>query len=223
MSTPSELAEINGIVSRITANLMRFNGMRGQTGSALRQACGDLNARTSTYVVDGTFANRLLNCFLLATVAGISLDWMDQVVAGLIAEQPTTLMSTSVVQNALIMAIAQEGRIIAATVYVSRDDVDATMQRMNNWFETIKDIIADTMSGPGYEAFITLTGSITRHLTDSARPLPRILRYQMPMVMPGLLASQYIYGDGSRDEELAAENKVVHPLFMPLALRALSA
>jgi hypothetical protein len=222
MSVRTELDEINGIVRRITANLMKFSAM-GATGAAVRQACGDLNARTSIYVIDGTFANRLLNCFRLATAAGMTLDWMDQVLTGLVNEQPTSLMSSSVVQNSLIMSIAQDGRIIAATVYVSRNDVDATMQRMNNWFEIIKDIIADTMSGPAYEAFITLTGAITRHLTDTARPLPRMLNYTLASTMPGLAASQYIYGDGSRDEELAAENKVVHPLFMPRNLRALSA
>jgi hypothetical protein len=223
MSRNAELDEITAIVRRTTANLLIFNGMRGETGAALRQACGDLNARVAVYVVDGTFANRMLNCFLLATAAGMTLDWMDQVIAGLVAEQPTTVITSSVVQNLLIMSIAQDGRIIAATVYTSRDDVDATMFRMNNWFETIKDIIADTMSGPGYEAFITLAGAITRHLTDSARPLPRMLYYNLASTMPGLLASQFIYGDGSRSEELAAENKVVHPLFMPRTLRGLSA
>jgi prophage DNA circulation protein len=223
MSSKTELDEINAIVRRTAANLLMFNGMRGQTGAALRQACGDLVARTSQYVTDGTFANRLLNCFRLATIAGMTLDWMDQVIAGLVNEKPTTLMVSSVVQNSLIMAIAQEGRIIAATEYTSRDDVDTTMQRMNNWFDIIKDMIADTMSGPGYEAFITLAGAITRHLTDSARPLPRMLRYDLASTMPGLLASQYIYGDGGRSEELAEENKVVHPLFMPRTLRALSA
>jgi prophage DNA circulation protein len=222
MRRTPELEEINAIVRRTTANLLKFNGMRGQTGAELRQACGDLTARISLYVVDGTFANRMLNCFRLATVAGMTLDWMDQVLDGLVQEKPTTVITSSVVQNLLIMAIAQEGRIIAATEYVSRDDVDTTMRRMNDWFEIIKDIIADTMSGPSYESFISLAGAITRHLTDSARPLPRMLRYDLASTMPGLLASQYIYGDGSRSEELAAENKVVHPLFMPRTLRALS-
>jgi hypothetical protein len=222
MMLKTELEEINAIVGRITANLMKGNAT-GAAGSAVRQACGDLNARNSLYVVDGTFANRLLNCFRLATAAGMTLDWMDDVLTGLVNEQPSTLMSTSVVQNSLIISIAQDGRIIAATVYVSRDDVDTTMQRMNTWFETIKDIIADTMSGPAYETFITLIGAITRHLTDSARPLPRMLRYDLATTMSGLVASQYIYGDGSHSEELAAENKVIHPLFCPRTLRALSA
>jgi prophage DNA circulation protein len=223
MRKTTELDEISAIVGQTTANLMKVGTMRGRIGIDLRQACGDLNARLGTYLADGTFSNRLLNCFRLATTAGISLDSMDRVLTGLVNEQPTTLMSSSVVQNGLIMAIAQEGRIIAATEYVSRDDIDKTIQRMSNWFDIIKDLIADTMSGPGYEAFVTLAGAITRYLTDTARPLPRMLRYDLASTMPGLTASQYIYGDGSRSEELAAENKVVHPLFMPRTLRALSA
>lgn len=223
MSIKSETTEIAGIVKRTTENLLAFTGKVGQPGAALRYACGNLVARTPTYLSDGTFASRFLTCFQLATQTGIDLNWMDRVLAQLTAETPTTLTSSSVVQNGLIFAIAQEGRIIGTTEFVSRDDVDLTMRRMNYWFEIIKDVIADTMSGPGYQDFIALTAAITRHLTDTARPLPRMLRYDLTSVMPGLAISQYIYGDGTRSEELAAESKIVHPAFFQRTIRALSA
>lgn len=223
MSIKSEFDEIQDIVQRTMKNLVAFSNKQGQSGAALRRTVGDLVARINIYIADGTFAARLLQCFQLATAAGINLNWMDQVVLQLTKETPTALTSTSVVQNSLIFAIAQEGRIIAATTFVSRDDVDVTMRRMKNWFDIIKDLIADTMSGPGYEAFITLAAGITRYLTDTARPLPRMLRYDIPGTMPALALSNYIYGDGSRSAELRAENKVVHPAFMPRTLRALNA
>jgi hypothetical protein len=219
----SEIDEIAGIVKRTTANLLSFTAMVGRSGVELRYAVGDLNAHVSTYLTDGSFADRLRNCFRLATDAGISLNWMDKVLDGLVKEKPSTVISTSVVQNALIMAMAQDGRIIAATIYQSRDDIDVTMRRMKEWFDILREIFADTMSGPGYEAFITLTAAITRHLTESARPLPRMLRYDLAASLPGLAISQYIYGEGGRAEEISAENKTVHPLFCQRTLRALSA
>ena len=223
MSIRTEFDEIEEIVARTLANLVAFSGKVGRPGAELRYMCGDLTARTSIYIADGTFANRLLNCFRLSTAAGISLTWMDRVIDQLTKEKPTALTSTSVVQNSLIFAMAQEGRIIRATTYVSRDDVDATMRKMKSWFDIIKEMIADTMSGPGYEAFITLCAAITRYLTDAARPLPRMLRYQMAAPMPALAISQYIYGEGDRSDELAAESHVVHPAFMPRVVRGLSA
>ena len=222
MTIKNEFAEIRGILKRTTDNLIGFNGMVGRPGAELRLVVGDLNVRAASYLIDGTFADRLLSAFTLATGAGITLEWMDRVIAQLVAETPTELTANSVVQNSLIFALAQEGRIIRATEYKSREDVDATMKRMKEWFDIIKDMIADTMSGPAYQAFLDLAAGITRYLTDVARPLPRMLRYQLAP-MPALAASQFIYGDGSRYEELVAENKVVHPAFMPRVLQALSA
>jgi hypothetical protein len=223
MAIRTELDEIQAIVQRTMANLMAFNGMAGRSGADVRYLCGDMAVRAPVYLVNGTFAQRLLACFRATTTAGISLDWMDRVLDGLVAEKPVALTATIVVQNSLIFALAQEGRIIGATNYVSRDDVDAVMRRMKDRFDVIRDIIADTTSGPGFEAFVELTAGITRYLSDVARPLPRMLNYQMLIPLPALAITQFIYGDGSRDEEIAAENRVVHPAFCRMQIRALSA
>jgi len=68
-----------------------------------------------------------------------------------------------------------------------------------------------------------LMAGITRYLTDVGRPLPRMVAFQMTAIMPALAISNLIYQDGSRDEEIAAENKIVHPAFCPISIRALSA
>ena len=223
MSIRTEFEEIEEITRRTLGNLLAFSGKVGRPGAELRYACGDLAGRTAVYLRDGSFANRLRSCFRLATMAGITLDWMDRVLLQLTEEQPKFFTSTSVVQNSLIFALAQEGRIIGATEYKSRNEVDATMRRMKDRFDTIRFILADTMSGPSYQDFINLIAAITRYLTDSARPLPRMLHYQLGTTYPALAASQYIYGEGDRGEELRRENKIVHPAFMQRSLRALSA
>ena len=65
--------------------------------------------------------------------------------------------------------------------------------------------------------------AITRDLKDRARYMPRIIAYDVRTSMPSLALANRLYGDGSRADELRAENDVPHPLFMPPGGRALSA
>jgi prophage DNA circulation protein len=218
-----DINEIKAIVQRTTSSLLTFVNKPGRQGAQLRHAVGDLNAYIETYIADGTFAERLRACFALATDAGISLAWLDKVLRSLIAENPKALTAWAVVQNSTIFALAQQGRIIARTTFVSRDDVDETMRRMKAWFDEARDRAADNMENPSYLSVLDLAAAVTRYLTDVARPLPRMLRYDLPVIYPSLTASNYIYGEGDRAEELAAENRIVHPLFMKRTLRALSA
>jgi hypothetical protein len=218
-----DINEIKGIVKRTTSSLLTFVNKPGRQGAQLRHAVGDLNAYVEIYIADATFAERLRSCFSLATDAGISLAWLDKVLRSLSTETPKSLTARSVVQNSAIFALAQQGRIIAKTEFRSRDDVDDTMRRMKAWFDEARDRAADIMENPSYLSLLDLAAAVTRYLTDIARPLPRMLRYDLPVVYPSLTASNYIYGEGDRAEELVAENRIVHPLFMKRTLRALSA
>ena len=321
--------EIKGIVRRTSDNLLQTVGFYGRHGEQLRYSIGDLNAHLARYIADGTFANRLLTIFKLATSAGITLEWMDRVIKGLLAEravQPdpsgfeytyngttieppevgelrfdvanaklwvsdttapgkvvrnafsvvhtgdtlyiqdnvyritgervgkygytefpvaligaggdtpvagqrvllgfktanTILEAILVVENCLVFALAQEARIIRATKYKSRDDVERVLKRMKGWFDIMADLSADSMANPNYLAFVNMAGAITRYLADEARPLPRMIELDNPP-WPTLVISQYVYGEGDRSEELIAENKIVHPLFCRADLRGLSA
>jgi prophage DNA circulation protein len=164
----------------------------------------------------------LLACYRLATEAGMTVQWMDRVLTQLVSEKPSDLAAVSVVQNSILFALAQDARILAKTEFQSREDVQRMLERMKGWFDISIELAAEQRDNPSYAALITLAGSITRYLADTARPLPRMLHYQV-QPMPGLTLSQMIYHEGSRAEEIAAENKVVHPAFCPINIRALSA
>lgn len=222
MSVKVALNEIEGIVKRASDKLLGFVSQPGRAGSELRLTVGDVRAHVNSYVRDGSFATRWLACFKLATASGMTLDWMDTVLNQLIIETPTTLEAGSVVQNSILFALAQDGRIIAATDYTSREEVEEILHRMKDWFDKVKDLAADEMDDPSYRALNNLAAAMTRYLADVARPLPRMLGYEL-VPQPALAMSQYIYGTGSRSEELAAENRVVHPAFMPRKIKALSA
>jgi hypothetical protein len=223
MSVKTILNQIEGIVFRATQKLLIFIPSTGREGSALRLVVGDLNAFINQYVMDGTFADRLLICFRQAVTAGITLDWMDEVLKQLFTEREPLedLPAIAVVQNSIIFALAAEARIIAATEYESRDDVETTMKRMNIWFDQAKEFAADEMANPSYLSIVDLHATTTRYLADISRPLPRMVAFEIGP-QPALTAANRIYGDGSRWEELVAENKVVHPAFCMPVLRGLS-
>src|SRR5262245_12997554 len=165
--------EIKGVVQRTTDVLIGFVGMVGRPGAELRYTVGDLNGYLPVYIRDGTFATRLLSCFRLATEANIPLNWLDNTLKSLVAEKPTTLEGVIVVENCIVFAIAQQARVLAKTTFVSRDDCEAMLKRMHDWFFLVTELAADTMANPNYLALVDLAGAISRYLADEARPLPR--------------------------------------------------
>src|SRR5262245_8201872 len=223
MSVKTILNHIEGIVHRMTEKLLVFIPTSGRAGSQLRMAVGDLNAFVNQYVIDGSFASRLLICFHLAVEAGITLDWMDEVLKQLFTEREPLedLPAISVVQNSIIYALAAEARIIARTNYESRDEIDITMRRMNIWFNQAREFSADEMANPSYLSIVNLHAALTRYLADVSRPLPRMVIFEIAP-QPALSAANRIYGDGTRWEELVAENRVIHPAFCMPVLRGLS-
>jgi prophage DNA circulation protein len=216
------VAEIAGIVERSLNELQKFGSGVGRPGADLRLAIGDLRAHIGAYLRDGSFGRRLLICYRAATEAGVTVQWMDNVLKQLTSETPTYLPSVLVVQNSCLFALAQDARILNKTEFKSREDVQVMLVRMKNWFDVTKELAAEQRDNPSYAALINLGGTITRYLADVARPLPRMLDYDFTP-LPALALSQLIYFEGSRAEEIAAENRVVHPAFCPNHIRALSA
>ena len=223
MAIKLTLSLIEGIVFRMTRKLMIFIPGQGRAGSDLRMAVGDLNAFINQYVQDGTFAQRLLLCFRLAVDAGITLEWMDVVLEQLFSERHplSDLVAISVVQNSIILALAADARIISVTEFRSRDDVEATMKRMNKWFNQAREFAANEMANPSYLTLVDLHAKVTRYLADTARPLPRMVTFELEP-LPALTASNRVYGDGARWDEIVQENHIVHPAFCMPVLRGLS-
>jgi len=119
------------------------------------------------------------------------------------------------------MALAAQCRLIAEMGFVSRDDVVAMQKRMKFSFDAAKEMAADVMDNEVYAAIVNLAAKLARHLADTALPLPQVVQYQLTP-MPSLAWSYRIYSDASRAEEIAQDNKIIHPLFMPASVRALS-
>lgn len=199
---------------------------RGQTTEAaqLRQAVGALSANAAEKVESFTFGADLRTCFARAVAAGATLSDMNLVretAAGVIGQGAAVL---AVTQTSIRFALIASCRILAATNFVSRQDIDDALTQIVPAFDAATEFAADRLDQVNFRALTALQAAVVRDLTQRARPLPRMVSYTLPRRLPVLALAQLFYGDGGRAGELVAENRgIVHPLFAPQSGRRLSA
>jgi hypothetical protein len=195
----------------------------GLEGFTLRRAVGNLIDNLETSVFDNTLSANLKACFDAARKNGVGITWFDKVLSQLFTEAPLSLFADTMTQVCVFYILGEQVRIIADTKFTNRDSVDAVMARMKTSFNTAKEVAADHMDSASFLALVQLAAATTNHLVKTARPLPQIVNYVMAAPLPALAVSQLIYGDGSRSDEIIRENRVVHPAFVSINVRALSA
>jgi len=215
------VAEIAGIIKRMCDKLMTFTSTKGREGSDLRTAAGDLQTNVETSIRDGSLPEDMLVVFDAALAAGISVSQLDPVLAQLRSEVPTILGSLWTIQFGVLFALSCQCKIIAATTFKSRDDIEAMQERMKNSFDLAKEMAADDMDNIVYQLLRELAAKSARYLADTAMPLPRVVYYNLRQ-LPALATSYRIYSDASRFDEIVADNKVVHPAFVRGTVRALT-
>jgi len=218
-----QVKETERFLHRTMKSLLTYSPTLAPSGFPVRRAVGDLFAFYLQYVTTNTLSSAIMKCFSEATLLGVSLSNYDQLLAQLIKEEPSPGLPTIVTQICILFVLAQEVRVLTETTFVSRDDVEIVQARMKNWFALAKELAADELDSASYQAVIDMAAACTRYLVDTARPLSRMVNYEINAVMPALALANYIYGDGSRSDEIVNENKVVHPAFCPISFRALSA
>ena len=127
------------------------------------------------------------------------------------------------VQQACVnFSLQQLSIVLAATIFVRREDVDAVRLKFNAAFDPAEEIAADEMAQTVYWALVSLHAAVTCHLYQTARPLPQMLQFRFAATRPTLVQSYRLYTNAGRADEMRAENKVVHPAFAPRQGRALS-
>lgn len=223
MSMNSEKEEIAALIERLCNNLSAtVSSKTGRAGVTLRNQIGKVRAKYDTMLRDNTFTTELMACFTAARTANVTLDSLTVVRQGLFSETPDGDISAAIIQAAITFCLSTEARMIGLLEFTSRDDVETLMKRMKLAFDTARDLAADALDSSTYQALTALAGSLTNHLSNTARPLPRMVTFNMRITLPALSASQLVYYDSSRWEELVLENKTIHPAFMQRELRGLS-
>jgi prophage DNA circulation protein len=182
-------------------------------------------ANAYIWLRNDTIAPALLNAFYQARLAGATVDQLRNnvlyPVAGL--PPPVTVGAILTYNNLINVCLATMARIIAETIFVSRQDVELIKTQIVADFAPAEECAADNFDEAGYQSLVSLHAAVTNHLVSTARPLPRVVPYQFFGTLSTLLIAQRLYADPSRADEIRVENKIVHPAFCPRLGIALSA
>ena len=224
MSIASENEEITAVVNRLLDSLAAtVSSQVGGTGADLRRQIGNVRSFYSDYLRDGTFYTQLLSCFTIAREASAKLSSFVKVRDKLFLETPVGETPKLIVQAAIGFCLGAESRLITAISFSSRDAVEEMIANMKLAFDTARDLSADALDSSSYQNLTFLAGALTNHLATTARPLPRMVTFDMKETMPALTLSNRIYYTAERWEEVVEENHVIHPAFCPRNIRGLSA
>lgn len=218
----TDAIEAEGIVQRLLANLSVAIGSTDQIGIQAKVVIGWTLVNALSLLYYDQAGSPLDLCFDLVRQSGATLPQMEEVRILLDVETPVTLGATMIRDRSIHLALAQEGKIISAMTFQSRQEVDDLINQIQIPFNTAEEVAADTMDPMDYQAIISLRAAIVNYLVETGRPLPSMLTYQFATPLPSLIISQRLYGDARRYDQIRAENKVVHPAFCPAIGQALS-
>jgi hypothetical protein len=219
-----ELAEAATNLRTVLDVLVKCGAAGGAGLSAtLRQLCGSLSATAETAIGTANVGKPLLACFNAALAAGANLVSIGQVRKTIEGIAPAYQASIYVNAACLQMALGIEAKCYAAIDLVSRQDVDNYLKRSADAFDPAEEYAADEQDQAVYQALITLHAAVARDLNTRGRPLPKLVTFSYQQPKPALWIANRLYGDGSRADELIAENKPIHPLFVLSPGLALSA
>lgn len=224
MSLNSESDTIIEITNRLFDGLLwTLPSSTGTEAFEARRAILHLKSDVISSIDDGTFPDDLLNSFTTARESGANLTRFGSVRKQLLEEETEEgAIARSIVHLSLIYCISSESRIVKDTIYKSRDDVEVVLAKMKLAFDDVKEVAADEMDSGAYTSILTLASSLMTYLGDTARKLPRIINFTMPVNYPALTLSNVIYHTAERWEELVDENKIVHPAFFVRDIKALA-
>lgn len=223
MSLKSEQTEILAVLTRLLDNLAKtITSQTGRTGADLRRQIGRVRDDYLELLDNGGFSVSLLTCFRLAEKANVNLWSLAYVRQQLIEEEPFGDIASAIVQAGISFCLATESRMVAALTFTSRDDVEVMMRKMKKAFDAARDKAADAIDSAAYQQLTYLSAALTNHLATASRHLPRMVRFKLAKNFPSLAVSYRLYYEADRAEELAAENRIVHPLFMLRDLRGLN-
>ncbi|HWJ72597.1 MAG TPA: hypothetical protein VNX29_05450 [Kaistia sp.] len=221
MST-RDLAEAMALAVALSDMLLVKGGPRGQTASDLRRAVTRFQANLETGYRTQMLGPVIAGLFDAAVAAGLAATSFRAVRDAARNAVTHVDLAAWTRRSFWRQALVAEVRQLAAVNFTDRDAVDAARAGLITAFD---DVIEDASEMQEFQIMRDLTSlftAIQRHLATTAIPLPRLITFDTPSSLPSLVLAHRLYGDASRRQELERGSKVVHPLFMPRAGRALA-
>jgi prophage DNA circulation protein len=192
------------------------------TRANFRTACGHLILNALPFLQQDIAGPPLDRCFALAVDSGIELLGLRYVRNQAYAEVPVTA-GAKMVRSAIVYAsMAHAASVLAGMTFTSREQVEQMKKVINEAQNRAEEEAADDMAQESYQRLVQFHAAVIFYLTETARPLPRMLQWRFSKVMSTLMLAQRLYYDASRADELREENHIIHPAFSKLSGRALS-
>jgi hypothetical protein len=217
-----EAIEALPIIDATLKSLLSWAPTRGREGADLRASINQLRVSAIFLLHSDSIGPPLAECFESAVSIGISLVEMERVRMVAAATAPISVGAIMIRNSLIQLSLVSQANILAITDFDSRQDVESTRAMFNTSFNSIEEDIADQMDATTYRAIVELHAAISFYLVETARPLPRMLRYRFNQPLSTLTMAHRLYSDAGRADELRKENKIVHPAFCPLVGLALS-
>lgn len=234
-SVTSGIALLNAICDWLVAAVPSFSA-QGSNAAIYRREIGYMRANAEFYVRNGGLSTPLLALFTDTRLMGATYETFD-----IVRVELTTFphiygnIATAIQDASLIYTISQQVRILAGMTFTNRDEVNKYMIAVVNSFEPVLHELNDFGDPTTGFAFIRLKAACIRDLGERGRLLPYVVYYSWQKSFPALTMANRLYPDATlappmqgsdtsdRSDEIVAENKVIHPAFLPLTIRALSA
>jgi hypothetical protein len=218
---------VGGAQTLLTAVLQTLNGQTGIAGAQFSQSVAALMGNAAAEIAalsngNTQFFTDFGACFDQARLAGGTFVGMDAVRTAALGLSPVGPPAIAIKNFAIRMALAEEGQILAATTFTSRQQIDDYFAQINASFDAAIVVAADNGDNVSYQALITLYAAVSNDLGTRALSLPTLVQYSFATRMPSLWLAQRLYQDPTRAKQLVLENMPIHPLFMPAAGIALS-
>jgi len=218
-----DVVEAAAVIRTVGTALAATSRDRGAPGATLLFAVSSLSNTAEATIRSGSVALLVSACFDAARMAGATYAGMVRVVMTVEALSPVGAPAKALAAASVRFGLGQIARILSAAAFTSRNDVDATLVAVAALFDRAETYAADDGDRTSYAALVRLHAALSADLTTRSRPLPRMVAYSFPRTFSGLSLAHRLYGDASRSAELATENGVFNPAFMPRMGEALSA
>ena len=215
------IALTNSMIAMLVATL--GSTTQAPAGPKLKMLCGQLVVSAPADIMAGALGADLAACFDQARIAGATFMQMEAIRVWALAQKPEGIPAIAIANAGARLALIEESYVLASTTFASRQDIDNYLTLMNASFDAAEIVAANSLDTAAYEAIIALHASVSSDLVNRSRPLPRMVTYQFQRRPSALWLSQRLYGDADSTDTLIAENKPVHPLFMPASGVCLSA
>jgi hypothetical protein len=209
---PSLLSLVSGS-TLASAQLISLIGILAVNGPNELQAVPD---------GDKTFWQDITVIFDQAQVMGATFQQLENVRTTIDALTLVGLPAIAVRNYCVRMCLVEQVRILADTVFTSRQQIDAYFDAINTSFGDAEEVAANNKDNVAYIALLKLHGAASNDLATRSRPLPLMTTYSYPNARPALWIAQNLYQDPSRYNELISENNPIRPLFMPTSGKALA-